>query len=113
MNDLFNRFARWTAALVGSARSFLLAAVGVGIWLVSGPVFGFSDTWQLVINTTTTIITFLIVFLIQNSQNRDTLEIKTDLREMRDEIRELIRAIPEANNQVIERARRAAEDQAK
>src|SRR4051794_38963789 len=76
----FERFACYTAHLAGRPAAFLLAFATIIIWSLSGPIFGFSDTWQLVINTSTTIITFLMVFLIQNSQNRDTaaLQVKLD-----------------------------------
>jgi low affinity Fe/Cu permease len=76
----FERFACYIARLSGRPAAFLLALATIVIWAASGPIFGFSDTWQLVINTSTTIITFLMVFLIQNSQNRDTaaLQVKLD-----------------------------------
>ena len=77
---IFSIIAEKTAAWAGTSPAFLLAFATVIIWAISGPMFGFSETWQLVINTGTTIITFLMVFLIQNSQNRDTraLQIKLD-----------------------------------
>jgi low affinity Fe/Cu permease len=95
MNDLFRKFAERTAILAGSPSAFLLALAVVLAWLVSGPIFHFSDTWQLVINTATTIITFLMVFLIQNAQNRDgrAMQIKLD---------ELIRSTTEARNSLID-----------
>lgn len=71
MNEMFRRFAESTAHAVGTYLAFLAALSIVIAWAISGPVFGYSDTWQLVINTGTTIITFLMVFLIQNTQNRD------------------------------------------
>ena len=76
----FTRFAKKTAQLSGRPAAFCLALATIVAWLVTGPIFGFSDTWQLVINTGTTIVTFLMVFLIQNTQNRDTaaLHIKLD-----------------------------------
>ena len=76
----FTRFAKKTAQLTGRPGAFGLAALTIIVWLVSGPIFGYSDTWQLIINTSTTIVTFLMVFLIQNTQNRDTaaLQIKLD-----------------------------------
>ncbi|MEX2151325.1 MAG: low affinity iron permease family protein [Steroidobacteraceae bacterium] len=76
----FTRFAKTTARVTGRPWVFALAAATIVAWLISGPIFGFSDTWQLIINTGTTIITFLMVFLIQNTQNRDTaaLHIKLD-----------------------------------
>ena len=79
-NSLFTRFAKWTARATGRPAAFALAAVVIIVWGATGPLFGFSDTWQLVINTGTTIVTFLMVFLIQNTQNRDTeaLQVKLD-----------------------------------
>jgi low affinity Fe/Cu permease len=71
LSDRFNKMAQWTAAQAGHATTFCVALAAIVIWAVSGPIFGFSDTWQLIINTSTTIITFLMVFLIQNAQNRD------------------------------------------
>ena len=67
----FTRFSKWTARVTGRPPAFATALAIVAVWLLTGPAFGFSDTWQLVINTGTTIITFLMVFLIQSTQNRD------------------------------------------
>ena len=78
----FALFAKVTAHLSGRPAAFLLAAGLVVVWLVTGPIFGFSDTWQLLINTGTTIVTFLMVFLIQNTQNRDTAAIQIKLDEL-------------------------------
>ena len=91
----FSRFANWTARATGHPMAFALAAGVVLAWLVTGPIFGFSDTWQLVINTGTTIVTFLMVFLIQNTQNRDgsALQLKLD---------EIIRSIEGAHNAVLD-----------
>src|SRR3954467_12454552 len=82
MNGLFQKLAQRTARAAGSSWAFGIALSIVVVWGVTGPVFGFSDTWQLVINTGTTIVTFLMVFLIQNSQNRDTRAIHLKLDEL-------------------------------
>ena len=82
MNDAFRRIAHRVSLVVGSPAVFLLALAVVIIWAVSGPLFNFSDTWQLVINTSTTIVTFLMVFLIQNTQNRDTRAVHLKLDEL-------------------------------
>jgi low affinity Fe/Cu permease len=82
MDDLFQKIAQRTSRAAGSPWAFMLAAGTVITWGISGPIFGFSDTWQLVINTGTTIVTFLMVFLIQNSQNRDTKAIQLKLDEL-------------------------------
>lgn len=78
----FTRFARATSRVAGHPATFFAAAAIVVVWAVTGPLFGYSDAWQLVINTGTTIITFLMVFLIQSSQNRDSLEIQLKLTEL-------------------------------
>ena len=80
VRKLFRRFAEATSRQAGKPMAFILAATLVVVWAATGPLFGYGDTWQLVINTTTTIITFLMVFLIQSSQNRDSaaLQIKLD-----------------------------------
>src|SRR5438045_1757787 len=75
----FTRFAKWASREAGRPKAFTLAAIVLVVWAVSGPFFGFSDTWQLIINTGTTIITFLMVFLIQNTQNRDSEAIHVKL----------------------------------
>jgi low affinity Fe/Cu permease len=82
MDKLFAKFANATAKATGSPVAFLLCVAAVLIWAASGPVFKFSETWQLVINTGTTIITFLMVFLIQNTQNRDGAAVQTKLDEL-------------------------------
>src|ERR1700746_1369178 len=79
---LFARFARWVERQVGRSSTFLLAIAVVVLWAASGPIFGWSDTWQLVINTGTTIVTFLMVLVIQNTQTRDTQAMQLKLDEM-------------------------------
>ncbi|HEY6023335.1 MAG TPA: low affinity iron permease family protein, partial [Pseudolabrys sp.] len=78
----FSEFARAISLWSGNPAAFLLALAVVLVWVITGPIFNFSDTWQLVINTGTTIVTFLMVFLIQNTQNRDTLAIQLKLSEL-------------------------------
>lgn len=95
MNHLFRKFASGTSHAAGSSWAFLMAISFVGIWALTGPVFGFSETWQLVINTGTTIITFLMVFLIQNTQNRDSVAIHLKLDE-------LLRSTENATNSLID-----------
>ncbi|HTK88542.1 MAG TPA: low affinity iron permease family protein [Nitrospiraceae bacterium] len=80
--DVFNAFARYSAAAVGSPWGFLLAVLVVIVWILAGPTFQYSTAWQLVINTGTTIVTFLTVFLIQNTQNRDAKAIHLKLDEL-------------------------------
>src|ERR1700733_11668218 len=81
LHNWFRTFAHCTAAIVGSAWAFVIAVAIVIVWAATGPIFHFSDTWQLVINTGTTIITFLMVFLIQNTQNRDAAAMQLKLNE--------------------------------
>lgn len=94
-NTHFDRFARLFGRLSGRPLAFNIALAVILVWVISGPIFGFSDTWQLVINTATTIVTFLMVFLIQHTQNRDTeaLQVKLD---------ELIRAVEKADNALLD-----------
>jgi len=80
--EFFIRFAQYTAHLAGTSASFILATAIIAVWAVTGPLFDYSDTWQLVINTGTTIITFLMVFLIQNTQNRDSKAVQLKLDEL-------------------------------
>src|SRR5436190_17246132 len=80
--NLFERFANWATVATGSSAAFITAISVIVIWAVSGPIFKYSDTWQLVINTGTTIITFLMVFLIQKSQNKDSKAIHLKLNEL-------------------------------
>ncbi len=78
----FSRFSKWTAHATGHPVAFMIAVSVIAIWALTGPIFGFSDTWQLVINTGTTIVTFLMVFLIQNTQNRDSAAMQLKLDEL-------------------------------
>ena len=78
----FPRFAKWISRVTGSPPAFGLALGTIVVWSITGPLFGFSDTWQLVINTGTTIVTFLMVFLIQNTQNRDAQAMQVKLDEL-------------------------------
>jgi len=94
MKELFARFARKTSFLSGHPVAFAVAVLVILVWAVTGPIFGFSDTWQLVINTGTTIVTFLMVFLIQNSQNRESLATQLKLDE-------LLRAVERASDRMI------------
>ncbi|TIU14307.1 MAG: low affinity iron permease family protein, partial [Mesorhizobium sp.] len=82
MEKLFTRIANYVAHLAGLPSTFAVCFLIIVAWAISGPLFGFSDTWQLVINTGTTIVTFLMVFLIQNTQNRDGTAIQTKLDEL-------------------------------
>ncbi|MFO1209621.1 MAG: low affinity iron permease family protein [Amaricoccus sp.] len=94
MERLFTRIAGSIAAFTGRPLAFILALTSVIVWAVTGPIFGFSEVWQLVINTGTTIVTFLMVFLVQNSQNRDAAALQAKLDE-------LIRALEPARNHYI------------
>lgn len=94
MSRLFSNAAHWIAAKCGQAAVFITAVAIVVVWAATGPLFGYSDTWQLIINTGTTIITFLMFFLIQNTQNRDTAAIQLKLDE-------LIRANQNARNAML------------
>ena len=95
VSDAFRCFAQRSSTLLGSAWAFCGAVLVIVVWLVTGPTFHFSDTWQLIINTATTVVTFLMVFLIQNTQNRDAkaMQLKLD---------ELIRAVKGARNQLVD-----------
>jgi low affinity Fe/Cu permease len=91
----FSGLARWAAYLLGTPAAFAAAGATVVLWAIMGPLFGYSDTWQLVINTGTTIVTFLMVFLVQNTQNRDAraLHLKLD---------EVLRSMKDARNKLID-----------
>ena len=112
----FNRIASAVARAMGRPLAFTLALASILIWLVTGPVFRWSETWQLIVNTGTTIVTFLMVFLIQNSQNRDSTAIQTKLDE-------IVQSLKNSDNRVvglehkdedeIERARSRSEQKAK
>src|SRR5438445_13245234 len=95
VSDAFRVFAHRSSVLLGSAWAFAAAVLAILVWILTGPTFHFSDTWQLIINTATTIITFLMVFLIQNTQNRDAkaMHLKLD---------EVIRALKGARNQLVD-----------
>ena len=95
VSDAFRSFAHRSSILLGSAWAFCGAVLVIVVWLVTGPTFHFSDTWQLIINTATTVITFLMVFLIQNTQNRDAKAVHLKLDE-------LIRAVKGARNQLVD-----------
>lgn len=103
MNEAFRRFARYTSDLLGSSWAFCAAVAIVMVWALTGPYFRYSDAWQLAINTGTTVITFLMVFLIQNTQNRDSraTHLKLD---------ELIKALRGARNSMIDLDRLTDED---
>jgi low affinity Fe/Cu permease len=94
LNKAFTRFANFVARQMGRPVVFILSCIMIVVWAATGPFFGFSDTWQLIINTGTTIVTFLMVFLIQNTQNRDGAAIQAKLDE-------LIRATTKARNSII------------
>src|SRR5213083_2595271 len=95
ISDAFRVFARHSSRMLGSAWAFAAAVLVILVWLLTGPVFHFSDTWQLIINTATTVITFLMVFLIQNTQNRDAKAVHLKLDEM-------IRALKGARNRLVD-----------
>ncbi|MEM5788487.1 MAG: low affinity iron permease family protein [Syntrophobacteraceae bacterium] len=95
MNEFFRLFARTVSEYAGSFWTFIAALLIVAVWATTGPIFGFSDTWQLIINTGTTIITFIMVFIIQNTQNRDSKAVHLKLDE-------LIRVTKSARNRMLD-----------
>jgi low affinity Fe/Cu permease len=95
VSDAFRVFARHSSAILGSAWAFVVAVLVIVVWGVTGPTFHYSDTWQLIINTGTTIVTFLMVFIIQNTQNRDAKAVHLKLDE-------IIRAIKGARNELVD-----------
>lgn len=94
MNEVFRKISSRIAGVIGSPYGFIIAILVILAWIVSGPIFEYSNTWQLLINTTTTIVTFLVVFLIQNTQNRDS-------RAMQLKLDELIKAVKGARNELV------------
>jgi low affinity Fe/Cu permease len=116
MRRFFNWFAAKTSTAAGQPLTFVIAVLVILVWAVTGPIFHFSDTWQLIINTGTTIITFLMVFLIQNSQNRDGAAMQAKLDELLravDKAREKFIGIEHLTDQQIELVRSALERYAK
>ncbi len=95
LKELFHKIARRVSNAIGTPLAFVLALGSILLWAVTGPLFGYSDTWQLIINTATTVVTFLVVFLIQNTQNHDSraLHLKLD---------ELLRAVKNARNSLVD-----------
>jgi low affinity Fe/Cu permease len=95
MREMFHRFAQRASNIMGSPWAFAVAVMSIIVWVITGPAFAFSDSWQLIINTSTTIVTFLMVFLIQNTQNREakSTQLKLD---------ELIRALPQARTALVD-----------
>ena len=116
LNEVFSGVASHVGRATGHPLAFIFACMLILVWLISGPLFGFSDTWQLVVNTGTTIITFLMVFLIQNSQNRDAAAMQAKLDELLravDKAREKFIGIEHLTDQQIEMVRTALERYAK
>jgi low affinity Fe/Cu permease len=106
VSDAFRVFARRSSAVLGSAWAFVVAVLVIVVWGATGPTFHYSDTWQLIINTSTTIVTFLMVFIIQNTQNRDAKAVHLKLDE-------IIRALKGARNELVDLENLSDEDLAK
>jgi low affinity Fe/Cu permease len=106
LRDSFHIFARKSSRVLGSAWAFIVALLIIAVWAITGPMFHFSDTWQLIINTGTTIVTFLMVFLIQNTQNRDAKAVHLKLDE-------LIRALQGARNHLVDLEKLSDDEMAK
>jgi low affinity Fe/Cu permease len=114
--SIFSRLAAATAHATGRPAAFLLSFAIVVLWAISGPIFGYSDTWQLVINTGTTIVTFLMVFLIQNTQNRDTMALQLKLDELilaTKNARNTLAGIEECSEEELEREKQTERMKAK
>ncbi len=114
--SLFTRFSQWVSLQAGKPVTFVGAAGLIVLWGASGPLFGFGDTWQLVINTSTTIVTFLMVFVIQNSQNRDTAALHIKLDELiasNERTRNILLDLEELDDSALEKIRAEYEDLAR
>lgn len=114
--SLFTRLSQTTAHWAGKPQTFFVALATIVVWGVSGPFFGFNDTWQLVINTSTTIVTFLMVFIIQNSQNRDTAAMQIKLDELISKLegaREELLDLEELDEEKLEEIRKEFEARAR
>lgn len=115
MDRIFTAFANMVARATGQPLAFVIALLVIGLWGLTGPIFAYSDTWQLVVNTATTIITFLMVFVIQNAQNRDAAAIQAKLDELiraTDGARDGFIAIEHLTEMEVEEIRKAIEDEA-
>jgi low affinity Fe/Cu permease len=95
IGEAMERFSHWATRASGSTPAFSLAVLTIAVWLITGPIFGFSDTWQLVINTGTTVVTFFMVFLIQRTQNKESLSIQLKLNE-------IVAALKGASNRLVD-----------
>ncbi|MGA0561762.1 low affinity iron permease family protein [Ancylobacter sp. VNQ12] len=114
--SLFTRFSQWISLQAGKPITFVGAVALIALWGLSGPLFGFGDTWQLVINTSTTIVTFLMVFVIQNSQNRDTVALHIKLDELiarNERTRNILLDLEELDDSELELIRAEYEDMAR